>query len=203
MSSASYEALIRVVLDKTGLQSQINSATKSAKITVKADLDASSMQNLQTKWNNRIANLKFSKPAVFNNADVKKQLDIFQDYMKVANMGFATRGDVEAQWSNVAAAVNKTSAAMRGNLKDGYAMNEMLGVAAKKVIIWGIATEAIYGSLKKIGEGIQYIRDLNKEMVNIQIVNNMSSAQIADLAMQYNGLAKELGTTTLEVAKGI
>jgi len=116
MSSANYVALVRVVLDKTGLQPQINAAMKSAKITVKADLDASSMQNLQTKWNNRIANLKFSKPAVFNNADVKKQLDIFQDYMKVANMGFATRGDVEAQWSNVTAAVNKTSAAMRGNL---------------------------------------------------------------------------------------
>jgi len=202
MSSASYEALIRVVLDKTGLQSQINSATKSAKMTMKADLDQRSLEIVLQKWKNKVETLKITKPAIFNNKDVQEQLRIFDNLTIGVKNGTVALQELPAQWSNVQREVSRAGAAMKGTVKDGYAMNEMLSVAAKKVIIWGIATEAIYGSLKKIGEGIQYIRDLNKEMVNIQIVNNMSSAQIADLAMQYNGLAKELGTTTLEVVKG-
>jgi TP901 family phage tail tape measure protein len=70
-----------------------------------------------------------------------------------------------------------------------------------KVVQWAFATGAIYGTLAKIKEGIQYIVDLNKELTNISIVTGMTQEQTYGLAQQYNRMAKELGGTTLEVAR--
>jgi len=56
--------------------------------------------------------------------------------------------------------------------------------------------------LKQIKDGIQYIRDLNKELTNIQIVTGMSGKEIARLATNFNDLAIEMGATTVEVAAG-
>jgi TP901 family phage tail tape measure protein len=50
-------------------------------------------------------------------------------------------------------------------------------------------------------QGIQYITDLNKEMTNIQIVTGFDTGTIGQLAIDYNDLGKELGATTIEVAK--
>jgi len=56
--------------------------------------------------------------------------------------------------------------------------------------------------MRKISEGIQYIKDLNKELTNIAVVTGMNAAQTGALTSQYTDLAIALGTTTLEVAKG-
>jgi hypothetical protein len=74
--------------------------------------------------------------------------------------------------------------------------------AMKKTVIWATAMTVLYGSLRKFQEGIQYITDLNTEMTNIQIVTGDTDAQVSKLAGDYNELAKKLGVTTLEVAKG-
>lgn len=202
MSSGNYNILVELIVKDSNVQGQVNRIGQKTKMTMKADLDQRSLEIVLQKWKNKVETLKITKPAIFNNKDVQEQLRTFDNLIIGVKNGTVALQELPAQWSNVQREVSRAGAAMKGTVKDGYAMNEMLSVAAKKVIIWGIATEAIYGSLKKIGEGIQYIKDLNKEMVNIQVVNNMSAEQVQDLAMQYNGLAKELGTTTLEVAKG-
>ena len=71
-----------------------------------------------------------------------------------------------------------------------------------KVFQWAIATTAIYGSLRKIEEGVEYVTALNSEMTNIQIVTGNTTDEINKLSSEYNKLAKELGVTTLEVARG-
>jgi TP901 family phage tail tape measure protein len=59
----------------------------------------------------------------------------------------------------------------------------------------------IFGTLNQLKQGIQYITDLNKEMTNIQIVTGFDTGTIGQLAIDYNDLGKELGATTIEVAK--
>jgi hypothetical protein len=75
-----------------------------------------------------------------------------------------------------------------------------------KMMVQMAASGAIlYGALNQIKQGIQYITDLNKEMVNIQVLQQegaQTDSQIADLASKYNKLAKELGSTTKEIASG-
>lgn len=70
----------------------------------------------------------------------------------------------------------------------------------RRTIEYSLSLGLLYGALNQIKQGIQYIKDLNKEMVNIQVATGMSKKEIDELALTYNGLAKELGATTLEVS---
>ena len=76
------------------------------------------------------------------------------------------------------------------------------GKAIGKIALWGIATGILYGSLKSLQEGIQYIKDLNKEMTNIGLVTGQTTNQLTGMATEFNSMAKELGATTLDMAKG-
>lgn len=71
-----------------------------------------------------------------------------------------------------------------------------------KVIQWAIATAAIYGTLKKIGEGVEYIEELDKSLTNISVVTGMTRDQTYSLARQYNELAIQMGVQTSQVAEG-
>lgn len=80
-------------------------------------------------------------------------------------------------------------------------MKSNFRMVAESFISFGI----IYGTINQIKEAIQYVSDLNEEMVKIQVLQvegAQTNEEIANLALQYNSLAKELGATTIEVASG-
>ena len=77
-------------------------------------------------------------------------------------------------------------------------MMQSIVTAAKYALSIGL----IYKALAQLGEGVQYIKDLDKEMRNVQIVAGYTDSQIKDLSKDYNTLAKEMKVTTLEVAEG-
>lgn len=77
--------------------------------------------------------------------------------------------------------------------------------AIKQTAEYALSIGLIYGALRQLKEGIQYVTDLNKEMTNIQVLQAegaQTNEQIADLSLRYNDLAKSMGATTIEVAKG-
>lgn len=76
-----------------------------------------------------------------------------------------------------------------------------LGIAIKRLGQWGAATLLIYGSLRKISEGIKYISELDDAMNEVRIVTGLSQKAVDDLALSYNKLAKEMSVTTMEIAK--
>lgn len=65
-----------------------------------------------------------------------------------------------------------------------------------------LATQALHVALQQLSEGFQYVIELNKQMTDIQIVTGFSNEQVQGLTKDYNDLAKQLGATTIEVAKG-
>src|SRR5258706_1023236 len=77
-------------------------------------------------------------------------------------------------------------------------MKQNFKVMVESAISFGV----IYGALNQIRQGVQYVKDLNKEMVNIQLVTGGSDAEVGKLALSYNELAKNMSVTTLEIAKG-
>ena len=74
--------------------------------------------------------------------------------------------------------------------------------AVGKMALWAIAGTILFGTLRKIGDGIQYVKDLNKEMTNIAMITGDTIPQTDALAASYHNLAMELASTTLEIAKG-
>lgn len=73
--------------------------------------------------------------------------------------------------------------------------------AMVRSVQWAISMELLYGNLRKLREGVQYIQDLEHETQQIQMVTRMTTAQVNELTRSYSKLADELGSTTLDVTK--
>lgn len=76
------------------------------------------------------------------------------------------------------------------------------GDTVKKVLTY----IAVYRGFQMLQQGIQQaldtMKELDKAFTDIQLVTGDSKEKTQQLAKEYNGLAKELGATTQEVAEG-
>jgi TP901 family phage tail tape measure protein len=82
---------------------------------------------------------------------------------------------------------------------------ESISNAIKQTISYALSLGLIRTAQQLLNTAIKYTIDLNKEMVNIQILQvegAKTDAEIKSLAASYNQLAVAMGTTTLEIAKG-
>lgn len=83
----------------------------------------------------------------------------------------------------------------------GFAQNMLHSI--KAMASWGLAASVLYGNLRRLREGISFIKDLNKETIQIQMVTKMSADQVNELVRSYSKLANQLGTTTDAVTKSV
>jgi TP901 family phage tail tape measure protein len=70
---------------------------------------------------------------------------------------------------------------------------------------YGLTLAAIRKAQQLFNKALEYTIQLNKEMINIQVLQvegAQTIEQIQNLAIGYNNLAHSMGVTTLEVAKG-
>lgn len=96
------------------------------------------------------------------------------------------------------ASINQVTGAFRS-------WTNSLGNAIKQTISYSISVGALYGALAQLREGIDYVAELNKQMINIQVLQvegGKTGEEISKLAVGFNDLAREMGATTLEVSKG-
>lgn len=117
-----------------------------------------------------------------------------------ADVAVLAEYDAKLKTMNADLAVSKS--ALTGVSSTVRSWSAELGQAIKNTITYTMTTGALYMALSQLKEGIQFIKDLNKEMVNIQMVTGNTDEEINSLAIEYNSLAKEMGTTTIEIAKG-
>jgi len=203
MADGSYNILVGIEPDVTGLQQKLDSKTKNIKIKTSINMGQKDIDSYVKQWNNQISRMQFKSPDIFKNEEVQANLKVLQNTMlNFSQRGGASVQDVRGAFDDLNTSIAKTGASYKNTAKDGYSFTTMLDVAIKKVAVWMIATQAVYGSLKKIEEGTQYIKDLNKELTNVQVVTGMTAEEVKRLSFEYNDLAKEMGATTLQVAQG-
>lgn len=83
--------------------------------------------------------------------------------------------------------------------------SEGLRNSIKQTIEYATSIGLVYGALKQIKDGIKYITDLNTELTKIQVLQiegASTNEEIASLSLQYNELAKAVGSTTIEITRG-
>lgn len=95
-----------------------------------------------------------------------------------------------------------SQAALEKTGEANWSFTQKLGAAIQRVAAYTVAMGGLYAALAEVRRGIEYIKDLNKEMTDIQIVTGMSNSEIGKMTSQFNELGKEIGATTLEVARG-
>ena len=64
---------------------------------------------------------------------------------------------------------------------------------------WGIIASAFSGIMNSIHQSVQYVKDLDKSLTNIQMVTASSRDAMNDFAVQANEAAKRLGGTTVQM----
>jgi hypothetical protein len=134
-------------------------------------------------------------------ADAQALKTTAQENIAIMQNGGNVTNEMQTQVKGLSNAMNESSAAFGAANNNVKSFGDMIENDVTKVAQWLIATTLIYGSLREIGQGIQYVEDLNKELVNIQMITNSDQEYVAGLASEYNDLATELGSTTIAVAQ--
>ncbi len=199
-----YNILAQIKIDPTSVRSELNKISKSSVINVKAKItDADKLATTLGKIDNQLERIKINNKDAFDNSQVVR--DSYNETVKLRDAlskGEASLGQYQVQFGKTNNEIARYNQESRTTISHTDNLVSSLGKAITKIALWGVATGILYGSLRNIQNGIQYVKDLNEAMTDTQIVTGYTKSQIAELSNNYNNLAKELGVTTLEVADG-
>jgi len=176
-------------------QSSSKSTTSSVSTGNLKDIDL----NIQ-RINNSLETLKVNKDKVFADSRVVGEVSKLKEMETAYKNGSISLKEYQTQMGTLRTRVSQVSGEFQNVNKDGYAFSEMIGLAAKKILIWGISTNIVYGSFKTLKSGISYISELDNALNEIRIVTNKTQVEVQNLANSYNSLAKEMSVTTKELA---
>lgn len=84
---------------------------------------------------------------------------------------------------------------------ESYNLGKEMGAVIRRTLESAATLGLMYGALNQLRQGVQYIKDLDKELTNVQIATGMTKDETYELASQYNQMASELGTTTIAVSQ--
>ena len=189
-----------------------------------ADTSAA-MQNLQTLRNslNEISALPFSvgknissdlQVAANSASSLQKHLGAAMD-VKTGNLNLnklqsslqqsnqslsqLTSGLLRAGTTGEKAFIATYSAIAQSNLqlKKSNTLLSQFALTMKNTAKWQLSSSLLHGLISGFNQAIDYAKDLNTSLNNIQIVTGQSSAQMAEFAKQANKAAKELRSTTV------
>jgi hypothetical protein len=175
---------------------------ENAKITEQAKLAEQQLSLEIQKRSGQLDLMAAKNAGAYNSAPVQEALMAEKEIDIAYQAGTATRIELAAAQNNVNMAYQKQVVAASSARTATDDFTKSIEKDILKVAQWMVATTLIYGSLRQISEGVQYIKDLNVELTNIQLVTNMNAEQVGNLAIQYNNLARSLGVTTLAVTEG-
>lgn len=101
---------------------------------------------------------------------------------------------------NLALKQKEQAAASKEGASSIDALSSSLTAGIDHVLKFEIGMRALNAAINAIGSSINVIQDLNKAMVDVQLVTGQTDAQMAKTANEYANLAKELGSTTEMIA---
>jgi len=166
-------------------------------------LNSQAIENEIQKINNSLARLKVNKDKVFADTRVSTEVDKLTQMEQSFKRGEISAKTYALQMDNIRTKVAQVSGEFQNITKDGYNFTQMIELAAKKIVIWAISTQLIYGSLRKIQEGLSFIEDMNKVFVNLQMEMTNTKLVFSDITKIANDYAVAMGSTTANVMKAI
>lgn len=93
------------------------------------------------------------------------------------------------------------AASNRGNRTIFDVIKSDIQHTTMRITDFGLAARGLNAARKEIQQVYQNILKLNEAMTNLRVITGTGQAQAMEMMRAYNGLAKELGTTTQAVAQ--
>jgi len=82
---------------------------------------------------------------------------------------------------------------------DTLTWEKAIVTAFKRIVQWAVATSAVYGTLRAFRDMVNVIEEIDKALIEINKVLDLSNAELKELTQNATNVAKELGRTTVEV----
>lgn len=180
---------------------KLNKVFKDNKPDFTPKFDSTVIEDKIKRINNSLDRLKVNKDAVFSNSGVSAEVNTLKEMETGFRNGAVSAKAYSLQMDNVRTKVAQVSGGLQNVNKDGYSFTQMVELAGKKIAIWGISTMLVYGSLRKLQEGIGYVSELNNQLTKLRIEMNLSDSDLVKMTSSAQSLAKELGSTVSNVLK--
>lgn len=191
-------AQARIELDKINKSLDV-SVKQSTEMSERLDRAKDTLAKTSALTTNKSPQNDQVKAVVAANAELERSI---LSVSNAAKAGIPITDDQIRSLNKAEEASKGAGAALRAVGKDANSWTHEIGIALKRTVEWAGAMTLLYGTLRQIQQGIQFIKELNKEMVAIQTVTGTTNAEISTMSLEFNKLAKELGATTKEVASG-
>ena len=149
-------AQIRKQLEDVGKNIAVNPKTRiSAQMFKGSEKD---IELFKRNMTSAIGSLKIGKDKIFGRADVAAQLkELTSDISNFGTVGGKSTKEIRTQFGELRTHVNRVAESMHSVQKQGYAMTDMLIVAARKMLAWKIIGDLIFGTVRQIKDGIQAV----------------------------------------------
>lgn len=136
---------------------------------------------------------------------VKNETDKYNNsYLKV----MVTQDKTADVLDHVTYMVDKNTGALRRQTKVitqnvSRSMNfvTQMGHAIRKMSIWGAAARVLYGSMRELEQGFEFIKELDKDITQAAIVTGKQRSEVQGLANDYADLAVEMGKTVDQISQ--
>ena len=86
---------------------------------------------------------------------------------------------------------------------DGYGFIEMISLAAKKFMVWQISVGGVMLALRSLRDGIQNLKEIDTELVNIAKVTEYTSEEMKELAKNSVEVGKSFGREATDYLKAV
>ena len=142
-----------------------------------------------------------SRSGKMNQSDpkVRAGITIAEDLKKAASIGDID--NVEKLRGKLDLVKTSLSGVNQGIRSFGAGMTQSIKTTTQYALSVGL----LYGALNQIRQAVTYVKDLNKALVDIQVLQidgAKTNEEIASLAINFNDLARSMGATTIEVSRG-
>lgn len=189
--------LATVNLDVASSFKEVDKATKAyASMATKATNAINSSTNMEDKH----------KTAIQGTANqILKTIDEWNG-LSVAQQANSDRGrelQEKLRLLNIELDKNTGAAKTSANAMQGFGTR--MANALKQSFAYGLSMRVMRAGMQQVGEAIRYVTELNKELINIQILQAegaQTPEELNRLADGFNKLGQEMGVSTLEIAKG-
>lgn len=136
----------------------------------------------------------------------KSLTELVNSYTDLANAGKTEGlGELEKKIRAQNAELDKNISASKFSATGIRKWTDTIQNAVKQTVAYTLSIGLMRNAQNLLNSAIEYTMNLNKEMTNIQVLQAegaKTNDEIASLAKSYNSLAKEMASTTIEIAQG-
>jgi TP901 family phage tail tape measure protein len=206
MAESKYIAIIKAQLEQADIQAQLNqlqSKMKPIKVKIQTNVADVDKLNISTgKMQNQLDAIRIRNKDAYKTQPVQDMDKKVQGLINSYDGSKKAMGEFQVANGQLKNKVLETNGALSTATQSTDNFGTALIKDIGKMVQWAVAGTLIYGTLKQIGDGIQYIKDLDKELTNIGMVTGQTQERLVGMASGFNNMAKQLGVSTLDVAKG-